>query len=227
VILIESSRANVPVSAPDGSTHASNMDTSSAQLQERRLIGRLHQSQTRCTAATSSAPRRQSPSDQVVFCLGIANLSRLSAALLIAFCALSIGQQLYTLKNIGHIATDSDYQERTRQALALEDTLLREGKQHVVFSSDVQYLETWYYSRHPDSYECITDEDRWSGQPSRRGSSTWSSLAPPARYGSGGATTSSYLCRHVIPPTDWKTLSACSYRSRGISMPPSQQPRSW
>jgi len=87
----------------------------------------------------------------------------LSAALLLAFGGYAVTQQLLTLRNIGHIRSDSgDYQERTRQVLAIEDTLLREGKQHVAFFWDVEYLETWYYSKHRSQYECITSEERWT-----------------------------------------------------------------
>lgn len=87
----------------------------------------------------------------------------LSAAFLLAFGGYAVTQQLLTLRSIDHITSDSgDYQERTRQLLAIEDTLLREGKQHVVLSWDVEYLETWYYSKHRAQYECITSEGRWT-----------------------------------------------------------------
>ena len=87
----------------------------------------------------------------------------LSLALLLAFGGSAVTQQLLTLRNLDHIKADSgDYQERTRQTLALDDTLLREGKQHIVFNWDVQYLEAWYYSKHRVHYECITSEDRWA-----------------------------------------------------------------
>jgi hypothetical protein len=56
----------------------------------------------------------------------------------------------------------SGRQNRTRQLLAIEDTLLREGKQHVILSWDVEYLETWYYSKHPAQHECITSEGQWT-----------------------------------------------------------------
>jgi len=87
----------------------------------------------------------------------------LSAALLLAFGGYAITHQILTLRNIGHIQSDSgDNQERTRQLLAIEDTLLREGKRHVVLSWDVEYLETWYYSKHRAEYECFASEDRWT-----------------------------------------------------------------
>ena len=87
-----------------------------------------------------------------------------AAPLLVLACGgYAVTQQLLTLRNIDHIRSDSrDYQERTRQVLAIEDMLLREGKQHVVLSWDVEYLETWYYSKHRAQYECITSEQRWT-----------------------------------------------------------------
>jgi hypothetical protein len=87
----------------------------------------------------------------------------LSVALLLAFSGCGVSQHLRTLRRIDHIPADSgDYQERTRQMLALEDTLLREGKQHLVVTWDIQYLETWYYSKNRVQYECITSEERWA-----------------------------------------------------------------
>lgn len=87
----------------------------------------------------------------------------LSVILLIVLGGYAVTKQVLTLKNMDHIPSDSgDYQDRTRQVLAIEDTLLREGKQHVVFSWDIQYLETWYYSKHRAQYECITSEQRWT-----------------------------------------------------------------
>ena len=86
-----------------------------------------------------------------------------SAALLLLFGGYAITQQVRTLKSIDHIRSDSgDYQERTKQVLAIEDTLLSEGKQHLVLSWDIEYLETWYYSKHRDQYECFTSEERWT-----------------------------------------------------------------
>lgn len=87
----------------------------------------------------------------------------LSVALLLALGGYAVTEQLLTVRSIDHLQSDSgDYQERTRQVLAIEDTLLREGKQHVVLSWDIQYLETWYYSKHRTQYECITSEERWT-----------------------------------------------------------------
>ena len=87
----------------------------------------------------------------------------LSAALLLAFGAYSVTHQLLTLRNIDHIRSDSgDYQERTKEILAIEDTLSGEGKQRQVFSWDIAYLETWYYSKRRDQLECITTEERWT-----------------------------------------------------------------
>ena len=87
----------------------------------------------------------------------------LSLALLLASTGSAVGLQARTLWNVHYIEADSgDYQERTRQILALEDMLSREGKQHVVLDWDVRYLETWYYSKHRDLYECITAEQRWA-----------------------------------------------------------------
>ena len=87
----------------------------------------------------------------------------LSVGLLLACGGYAVTQQVLILRNIGHIRSDSgDYQERTRQLLGIEETLLGEGKQHIVLSWDIEYLETWYYSKHRDQYECITSEERWS-----------------------------------------------------------------
>jgi len=87
----------------------------------------------------------------------------LSAALLLAFGGYAVTLQVLTLRNIDRIQSDSgDYQERTKQLLAIEDTLQREGKQHVVLSWDIEYLETWYYSKHRAQYQCITSEARWT-----------------------------------------------------------------
>lgn len=89
----------------------------------------------------------------------------LSAVLLLAFGGYAITQQAFNIKNIDHILADTgDYQERTRQMLAIEDTLQSEGKQHVVLFWDIQYLETWYYSKHRDQFQCITEEKRWTIQ---------------------------------------------------------------
>lgn len=88
----------------------------------------------------------------------------LSAALLLACGGYAVTQQLLTLGSIGHIRSDGgDYQERIRQVLAIEDTLLREGKQHLVLSWDTEYLEIWYYSKHRAQYECITSV-KWTIQ---------------------------------------------------------------
>lgn len=48
------------------------------------------------------------------------------------------------------------------QVQAIDDTLLREGKEHLVLSWDIEYLEVWYYSEHREQYECVTSEDRWT-----------------------------------------------------------------
>jgi hypothetical protein len=87
----------------------------------------------------------------------------LSVALLLAFGGYAVTQQVLTLRNVDHILSDSgDYQERMRQVLAIEDTLLREGKQHLVLSWDIEYLEVWYYSKHRDQYQCFSSEQRWT-----------------------------------------------------------------
>jgi len=90
-------------------------------------------------------------------------LRHLSLALLLALAGPAVILQVRTLRSIDHIRTDTeDYQQRTRQVLALEDTLLREGRLHLVLDWDIQYLETWYYSKHRLNYECITSERRWA-----------------------------------------------------------------
>jgi hypothetical protein len=87
---------------------------------------------------------------------------RVSVVLLLAFAGSAVGQQVLTLRSVNKIVADTgNYQERTRQILALEDTLLREGKQHLVITRDVWYLEAWYYSPHRVQLECLTAEKRW------------------------------------------------------------------
>jgi hypothetical protein len=87
---------------------------------------------------------------------------RLSVVLLLAFTGSAVGQQVLTLRAVNQIVADTgNYQERTRQILALEDTLLREGKQHLLITQDVWYLEAWYYSPHRVQLECLTEEKRW------------------------------------------------------------------
>jgi hypothetical protein len=86
-----------------------------------------------------------------------------SLVLLLGFGACAIGQQVITLARVDSMPAESGgYQQRIRQILALEDTLFREGKQHVVVTWDVQYLETWYHSPRRHRYECFTAEDRWA-----------------------------------------------------------------
>jgi len=85
-----------------------------------------------------------------------------SLALLLAFGVSAITQQVFILTNIAHLASESgDYQHRITKVIALEDTLIREGKQHLLVPSDVEYLETWYYSKRRSQYQCITAEQRW------------------------------------------------------------------
>jgi hypothetical protein len=88
-----------------------------------------------------------------------------STVLLLCFCGMAIAQQWQTARRAGDIRAESgDYQAETRQALALEDTLLADGKRHIVFNWDVRYLEAWYYSKHREAYECVTGEQRWAIQ---------------------------------------------------------------
>ncbi len=83
----------------------------------------------------------------------------LSLALLFVFGGFGIGQQVRTLRHIDHIpATLEDPQERTRQMLALEDTLRREGKEHFAVARNLLFLEAWYYSKHPEQYEYFSTE---------------------------------------------------------------------
>jgi hypothetical protein len=83
--------------------------------------------------------------------------------LLLAFSGSAVCQQIRALSNIGNLRTESgDYQGRVREVLAIEDTLFRNGKEHLVFNWDIQYLETWYYSKNRDRYVCLTSEDRWA-----------------------------------------------------------------
>ena len=76
----------------------------------------------------------------------------LSLALLIVFGWFGVAQQLLTLQYVDHIEAAGDHQERTRQMLALEDTLHREGKSHFAVTSNLQFLEAWYYSKYPNQY---------------------------------------------------------------------------
>lgn len=80
----------------------------------------------------------------------------LSLALLIVFGWFGISHQLLTLMLIDHIQAFGDHQQRTRQMLALEDTLQREGKRHIAVCSNLLFLEAWYYSKHPDQYGYVT-----------------------------------------------------------------------
>ena len=81
----------------------------------------------------------------------------LSLALLVVFCGFGIGQQLRTLRHVDHIpAFGLDYQQQTRQMLALEDTLRREGKVHFAVAEKLLFLPAWYYSKHPEQYEFFT-----------------------------------------------------------------------
>ena len=83
----------------------------------------------------------------------------LSLALLVVFGGFGISQQLRTLRHVDHIpATFGDPQEQTRQMLALEDTLRREGKGHFAVARNLLFLEAWYYSKHPEQYEYVSTE---------------------------------------------------------------------
>jgi uncharacterized membrane protein len=85
----------------------------------------------------------------------------LSLALLILFGGFGIGQQVHTLRHIDHIPAFGDHQERTRQMLALEDTLRREGKSHFAIARNLPFLEAWYYSKHPEQYEFLAFGEPW------------------------------------------------------------------
>jgi hypothetical protein len=82
----------------------------------------------------------------------------LSLAMLVVFGGFSINQQRRTLRSIDHIEAFGDHQQRTRVMVALEDTLRRDGKQHFVFVFNLPFLEAWYYSKHPEQYEFVTDQ---------------------------------------------------------------------
>lgn len=75
-----------------------------------------------------------------------------SLALLVLFCGTGIYKQLSTLRHIDLIPSFGQYQQQTRQMLALEDTLQRDGKRRFVVSSNLLFLEAWYYSKRPDLY---------------------------------------------------------------------------
>ena len=84
----------------------------------------------------------------------------LSLALLVVFGGYGVLQQLRTLRGIDHIQAFGDHQTRTRQMLALEDTLQREGKTRFAVTFKLLFLEAWYYSKHPEQYESITSHPR-------------------------------------------------------------------
>jgi hypothetical protein len=87
------------------------------------------------------------------------NSSYLSLTLLVVFGGFGISQQIRTLRHIDHIpATFGDHQERTRQMLAMEDTLEREGKRYFAVSWNLRFLEGWYYSKHPEQYEYFSTD---------------------------------------------------------------------
>ena len=85
----------------------------------------------------------------------------LSLALLVVFGWFGVTQQLLTLKYIDHIEAVGDYQEGTRQILALEDTLHREGKSHFAVTSNLQFLEVWYYSKYSYQYGYAGPRQSW------------------------------------------------------------------
>jgi hypothetical protein len=80
--------------------------------------------------------------------------NRLSLALLIAFMGFGLFQQARVLRSIDHIGAFGDHQERTRQMLALQDSLRHEGKSIFAFTSPM-FLEPWYYSKHPEEYALV------------------------------------------------------------------------
>jgi uncharacterized membrane protein len=85
----------------------------------------------------------------------------LSLALLVVLGGCGIGQQLRTLRRIEHIWAFGDHQARTRQMLALEDTLRREGKRRFAVTFNLLFLEAWYYSKHPEQYGYIGPGPVW------------------------------------------------------------------
>jgi hypothetical protein len=87
---------------------------------------------------------------------------QLSLALLVVFGGFGISEQLRTLRNIDHIQAFGDHQERTREMLALEDTLQQEGKRYIAISSNLLVLEAWYYSKRRDQYGYFTSHPEWS-----------------------------------------------------------------
>jgi hypothetical protein len=81
----------------------------------------------------------------------------LSLALLVVLGGFGISQQLRILRHIDHIQATGvgDRQEQTRQMLALEGTLQREGKRHFAVTNNMLFLEAWYYSKHPEQYALV------------------------------------------------------------------------
>jgi hypothetical protein len=73
-------------------------------------------------------------------------------SLLLALGGYGAFQQLLTVGNIAHIDAYGDHQRRTREILAVEDLLQRDGKRLFAMTSNLPWLEAWYYSKYPKAY---------------------------------------------------------------------------
>jgi|SRR5271157_38109 len=89
-------------------------------------------------------------------------LGPLSLALLVVLGGYGVSQELRTLRRIDYIPAFGNHQARTRQMLALEDTLRSEGKRRFAVTSNLQFLEAWYYSKHPEQYGYVSSRPAWS-----------------------------------------------------------------
>ena len=83
--------------------------------------------------------------------------ARLSLALLLVVAGFGAAQQALTMRHAAHIrAIDWDNQEDMRQLVSLEDTLSREGKTVCAVAHVGLFLESWYYSKHPERYAGVS-----------------------------------------------------------------------
>jgi hypothetical protein len=73
-------------------------------------------------------------------------------AILVLVGGFGMFQQLLTARHVHHIDAYGDHQERTREMLAVEDALKRDGKSRFAFSNNLQFVEAWYYSKYQGAY---------------------------------------------------------------------------
>ena len=84
----------------------------------------------------------------------------LSLALLVILGAFGIKQQLFAVGNTAHIPAFGDPAERSGAMISLEDSLLRDGKRQITVAAgpgaNLLFLESWYYSKHPELYSMVS-----------------------------------------------------------------------